>query len=1266
MGLLRSWVIRGLILCGLAAAGAAAWVMHDWVSPEKVREAVLAALRERHPDADVSIGSAHVRIFGGISVTDLTLTRKGDPAPYFAAPAAVIYHDKEQLGRGKLAIRKIEIDGATVRLVRRVDGSWAVPDAGPPTPADQPVPTIVVRNATVFLTDQRPNGLPPVKITDIKVTLLNDPIAVLKIDAAGVVAPDLGPPQPGDPPGLAVPFTAAVKYNRATNGIQARLEVADLAFTPDLAPVVARAHPALAEYAAQFSARVKVHVDLATQPDAGNAIKYDLQVDVREGHFENPALPWPVEQLSAVVRVQDGKVTVEKGSAKLGKAAVDIALETRTTNDPPALPPPPSPAAGPGPRRGAARGHPTDMRTLLHLAARSAAPPEDPIKAVEERFEQFTLKVRDIALDDDFFARLPGRAATTAGKVRRMFTPSGAVDVNVKFVRSAGGWRREVDVHPNRLGIVYEKFRYPIKDISGSIKWVATSDGPDEIKIQVTGAGGGRRVEMTGRLGTDGPDPLIDLKIAGTDIPIDDKLFAALPPKYEAALKKLHADARGDFVAEIRQAQDVNLCENTFRIRVYDGTIRYEQFPYALAAVRGRIAIHVSACDAGRPLQPGLPLKKPADTDRVEFHEFEGTHADGRLWISGANDPVPGTRDRKMTLRVQGENCPVDADLRAALKAMKLESTWERFLPRGRITFGADLDIYDRAAAANSGGPTGGPTGDDPPAGVAAVSATLPGEPPFNPATDLKLTMKFKGPTVTPAFFPYDLDDLAGILRYQGGKIDLKDFMARHGTSDLALGEGEIRFADDGEVWANLGRVSVRPFVADETFLAALPEKFRAGVGGLKLRGPIELAVKHMVVKIPAPGAAVPAPGGPRPPAPTPPGPLVARGQAPGPLPAPIPLSEAPPVITVSAPGTLGTAPDAIPAVPGSPLPAVAVPAGGTVADPDPIVYWNAELKFLGAALDAGLEWRDVHGAIAVVGLYEGTHLGAVVGNTWLDRATVTRQPLTGVKFKFHVRPQEPDPAHPGRYAPPVAEFPDIVATLYQGTVGGEARIVLDDSVRYRVWLTAANVRLDDLARANKIGTGAELRGLAQGKLVVENVPDLKTGELVAVGAGQIDVPSGRMYNLPVLLPLLKLLKLQAPDQTAFEEAHATFELRGDRVKVSQLDLIGTAVSLGGSGELDTRGEEVRFEFYTIWSQALKRWLTTPFGDLAALTSGNLFKIEMVKKKNGAMDYIGHMAPVVTEPVRAVAERLRNRFGRPTTPPSPTDPPATARATGSR
>jgi hypothetical protein len=1143
MGLLRCWVIRGLILAVLAAGVAGAWVAHEWVSPERVRAALVAALSEQFPNADVQVESAHLRLFGGISVRDLRLTRKGDSYPFFNAPSAVIYHDKQQLGTGRLVVRKVELDGPTIHLERRADGNWNVADVSRPGSANAPVPTFVVRNATVLLTDGRSGGLPPIVLSGARFNLLNDPLPLLKIEAQFTAGPaSNGQPIAG---GLSVPVSVSLKLHRDTHALQARVEVPNLALTPDLAPAFAKVNPALGEYAAQLTAHVGVKAELALQPD--QPVKYDVRLDVHDGRWEDASLPWPVEQVAASVHIHDGRVTVEKGTARLGRATAEFTLESRSPGD--AAPP---------------------------------VPANDLLRTLEEKLDRFDLTVRGLKIDDEMFAKLPAPAKKPAEKARRMFSPVGSADVEVKFTRSGAKWERTIEFRPNRLAMTYEKFRYPVHDLSGWVKKVTNSDGTDEFRVQVTGTAGDRRVELTGRVAGEGPDPLIDLKIAGTDVPIDDRLFAALDPKYARSLRKLRLAARGDFVVDIHQQPGVNRCENTFRVRLYDGSANYVHFPYPLSRVRGQVVVFVVGVDPKRPLRPGLPLGPEPDEDRVELRDFEAAHAGGRIWIpTGGNDPMPGSRDRRLTLRIQGENCPIDADMRAAMAALKLDGAWDTFAPRGRLTFGADVEVLDRDAPGAAAAAPKSATG------VVPVAAALPGEPPFDPVSDLKLTVNFKGPSITPTFFEYDFDELAGVLRYQGGKIDLARFRARHGDSRVSLDAAEVRFADNDEIWANLGALKLAPLVVDAALLKALPAKVRSGVAELKPRGPMELNVKHLVVKLPPgrPGALLP-----------PPSPL-ARGQA--------------------------------------PTPSV-----------EPVLYWNAELKLAGAALEAGLDWRDVHGAIASVGLYEGNHLGTVLGNAWFDQATVGKQPVTAAKVKFQIRPQQPDPARPGSFAPPVVEFPDLTGHLYQGRVGGEARVVLADPVRYRLWLTASGVHLDELARQCQLDSGAGLRGLAQGKFLFENVPDPKTGQLVATGSGQVDVPSGRMYNLPVLMPLLKLLKLQAPDQTAFEEAHAVFELRGDRMKVTQLDLIGSAVSLGGSGVLHTSGDEARFEFYTIWSQALRRWLTTPLGgDVASVLSGNLLKIEMVKK-NGETTYKPHMLPAITEPVKAVAERLRNHLGR--------------------
>lgn len=307
---------------------------------------------------------------------------------------------------------------------------------------------------------------------------------------------------------------------------------------------------------------------------------------------------------------------------------------------------------------------------------------------------------------------------------------------------------------------------------------------------------------------------------------------------------------------------------------------------------------------------------------------------------------------------------------------------------------------------------------------------------------------------------------------------------------------------------------------------------------------------------------------------------------------------------------------------------------------PDPIVYWDAELKLFGASLDTGVEWEDVFGVLACRGRYEGTHLGAIRGNIWLDRAIISRLPVKAAQSQVRIEPQVPDPARPGQYQPITLQLLNISGDLFGGTLGGQARVVLTDPTLYDVSLRVTDAALEQVARHYKLGSEADLKGIAQAQLNIYNKPDPKTGRLAVEGAGKIDVPSGRMYNLPILLELVKVLKLQTPDKTAFEQAHAVFRIQGDRIKVEQLDLIGKAICVGGSGELDTNGDYVKFEFYTVWSQVLKQMINTPAGDLTAFLSRNLFIIKLVRE-NGELKYKPEPVPLVTEPAKAVLDRMR-------------------------
>ncbi|HKB03043.1 MAG TPA: hypothetical protein VKD90_12535 [Gemmataceae bacterium] len=294
-----------------------------------------------------------------------------------------------------------------------------------------------------------------------------------------------------------------------------------------------------------------------------------------------------------------------------------------------------------------------------------------------------------------------------------------------------------------------------------------------------------------------------------------------------------------------------------------------------------------------------------------------------------------------------------------------------------------------------------------------------------------------------------------------------------------------------------------------------------------------------------------------------------------------------------------------------------------------PTIYWDGAVTFRDAQMKTGVPWDSVTGQFSSRGLYMGDRLGRVVGNLAIDRGRVLKQPVETLSARFEVDPAKPD----------VVSIPWLNGRLYGGEVGGQARLELGTPVRFDLSLNGSRLKLEEFARVNKLGPKTDIQGLATAQLSLSNPIDPATRLPVLQGSGTIDVPNGKMLDLPIMLDVIKLARLRPMDHTAFEEAHAVFRIRGDRVKVGQLDLLGNAISLGGEGEMNLDGSDAQYEFYTVWTNI--RNMLGGGGDIAGRVSGNLFRIRV------AGDLGSDRPPRVTqEALPGIVDPIRRLFGR--------------------
>ena len=453
----------------------------------------------------------------------------------------------------------------------------------------------------------------------------------------------------------------------------------------------------------------------------------------------------------------------------------------------------------------------------------------------------------------------------------------------------------------------------------------------------------------------------------------------------------------------------------------------------------------------------------------------------------------------------------------------------------------------------------------------------------FEPARDLELAMAFNGPSIRPSFFPFQVTDAAGQLSYARGQVDLWKFVGRHGATTVSLPGSEkvpgavVLIPPGGGFYAKLSDLKIDPIVFDRDLLAALPTGLRSAFEGLELRGSVGLHARLLVIDD------------------TPKGEPSVRE---------IPQVAAVPRVTARA--TLAA------------LPRTALPT----------IYWDGTLTFRDASFKTGVPWDSATGQLSSRGLYVGDRLGRVVANLGIARGRVLKQPVEMLAARFEVDPKKPD----------IVSVPSISGKVYGGDVGGQARLELSTPLRFDLSLNGARLRLEDFARVNNLGPKTHAEGLATAQLSLSNAPDATTRSPLLQGSGSIDVPDGRLLDLPVLLDVIKLARLRPMDHTAFEEAHAVFRIRGNRLKFGQLDLLGNAISLGGDGEMNLDGTNAAFQFYTVWTN-IRSFLGVG-GEIPALVSSNLYKIRV------SGDLGSDKPKVVQEPLPLVLDPVRRLLGR--------------------
>jgi len=94
------------------------------------------------------------------------------------------------------------------------------------------------------------------------------------------------------------------------------------------------------------------------------------------------------------------------------------------------------------------------------------------------------------------------------------------------------------------------------------------------------------------------------------------------------------------------------------------------------------------------------------------------------------------------------------------------------------------------------------------------------------------------------------------------------------------------------------------------------------------------------------------------------------------------------------------------------------------------------------------------------------------------------------------------------------------------------------------------------------------------------NLDGVGTNRNALSGRGALALSDADIYELPVMISLLKILSIRAPDRNAFSTASMDYHIEGEHIYLDRIDFNGDAISLQGSGEMDFQSN-VKLNFST-------------------------------------------------------------------------------------
>ncbi|MEX0586498.1 MAG: AsmA-like C-terminal region-containing protein, partial [Pirellulales bacterium] len=236
---------------------------------------------------------------------------------------------------------------------------------------------------------------------------------------------------------------------------------------------------------------------------------------------------------------------------------------------------------------------------------------------------------------------------------------------------------------------------------------------------------------------------------------------------------------------------------------------------------------------------------------------------------------------------------------------------------------------------------------------------------------------------------------------------------------------------------------------------------------------------------------------------------------------------------------------------------------------------WDVTASLQQNTVDCGVRLDNMHGAVRLTGQFDGATCYSQ-GDIDLDAVTFKGCQFTSVRGPLEISDQQIVLGTRARRIDQRQSPAPISGKVYGGTLTGDA--IVTQGERPEFWLQG-QLTGADLARyareqlpgrqrlSGTVVATMQLRGAAR------NPASLR-------GGGNVRLRDADIYELPVMVALLKVLSVRMPDTTAFSTGDLEYRVEGDRVYLDRINVKGDAISLLGKGEANF-DRQIMLNFYT-------------------------------------------------------------------------------------